>query len=101
MTNEKNETSSISQLVRRFGKQGSMTEIVTQNITDTAVSSFSPKPLQYYRNLTDGGSYQISLSQDEACVALKTHDYGVGVLTDNEKQMLHSIIGKLKDQIWP
>ena len=29
------------------------------------------------------------------------HDYGVDTITENEKVILHSLIGKLKEQIWP
>lgn len=60
-----------------------------------------PKPLEYYRNLTSGGEFSVNLRQDEACVALKVHDYGVDTLDDEEKQVLYSLIGKLKDEIWP
>ena len=60
-----------------------------------------PKPLEYYKNLTSGGEFSVNLRQDEACVALKVHDYGVDTLDDEEKQALYSLIGKLKDEIWP
>lgn len=60
-----------------------------------------PKPAESYNNLTKGGNCNLELSQEEACVALKIHDYGVDSITENEKVILHSLIGKLKDQIWP
>lgn len=60
-----------------------------------------PKPAEYYKDLTEGGSYKVELYQDEACVALKIYDYGVDTLTEEEKAILHSIIGKLKNEIWP
>ena len=60
-----------------------------------------PKPAEHYKDLTNGGAYSVTLDQDEACVALKIHDYGVDTLTDDEKVVLHAIIGKLKDNIWP
>lgn len=64
-------------------------------------SIFKPKPLSYYEGLTDGGEVQVSLNKREASIALKVHDYGVDQLIDEEKQALYSLIGKLKDQIWP
>ena len=64
-------------------------------------SLLKPKPSESYSNLTKGGNYNIHLNQEEACVALKIHDYGVDTLTGEEKTVLHSLIGKLKDQIWP
>lgn len=60
-----------------------------------------PKSAESYSNLTNGGIYNVELNQEEACVALKIHDYGVDTLTDSEKTILHSLIGKLKEQIWP
>ncbi len=64
-------------------------------------SIFKPKPLSYYEDLTNGGDVNVSLNKREACIALKVHDYGVEQLTEEEKQALYSLIGKLKDQIWP
>lgn len=60
-----------------------------------------PKPAERYRDLTNGGSYNVNLNQEEACVVLKIHDYGVDTLSSGEKGILHSIIGKLKDEVWP
>lgn len=62
---------------------------------------FKPKLADHYQDLTKGGKFDLELTQEEACVALKIHDYGVDTITDNEKAILHSIIGKLKDRIWP
>lgn len=62
---------------------------------------FIQKPISYYKDLTTGGDIKVSLTQDEACVALKTYDYGVESLDDAEKQLLNALIGKLKDEIWP
>lgn len=61
----------------------------------------NPSPAEKYRDLTNGGQYQINLNQDEACVALKIHDYGVDTLTSSEKDTLHALIAKLKDEIHP
>lgn len=60
-----------------------------------------PKPISHYKDLTAGGECKANLSQDEACVVLKTYDYGVDALNDDDKQLLHSLIGKFKDEIWP
>lgn len=57
--------------------------------------------LDYYKSLTAGGDVNVSLSQDEACIALKVYDYGIDDLNDEERQVLYRLIGKLKDQIWP
>jgi hypothetical protein len=62
---------------------------------------FAPKPLSYYKDLTTGGEFKARLSQDEACAVLKCYDYGVDTLDEDEKQLIHSIMGKLKDEIWP
>ena len=62
---------------------------------------FEPKSLEYYAGLTAGGKVEVNLQQDEACVALKIHDYGVEGLDEAEKQVLYRLIGKLKNQIWP
>lgn len=62
---------------------------------------FAPKSLDYYKDLTNGGEVSVNLQQEEACVALKVHDYGVDSLTEKEKQVLYRLIGKLKDKIWP
>ncbi len=62
---------------------------------------FKPKDLEYYKSLTAGGELNVKFAQDEACVMLKVHDYGVDALSDDEKQILYRAVGKLKDQIWP
>lgn len=67
----------------------------------TIDSLLKPKPSESYNNLTKGGNFNFDLTQEEACVALKIHDYGVDSITEDEKVFLHSLIGKLKHQIWP
>ena len=62
---------------------------------------FAPKSLEYYKDLTTGGEFNVNLKQDEACVVLKIHDYGIDDLNDKEKQVLYRLMGKLKDEIWP
>ncbi|ALS97786.1 hypothetical protein [Lacimicrobium alkaliphilum] len=62
---------------------------------------FKTKPASSYTFLTSGGTYNIKLNKEEACVALKIHDYGVDAITDKERIILHSLIGKLKEKIWP
>ena len=57
--------------------------------------------IKSYGDLTSGGEINIELTQDEACVALFIHDYGVTQLSDEERQVLYSLIAKIKDQVWP
>lgn len=61
----------------------------------------APKPASAYAHLTAGGEVAATLAQAEACTVLKCHDYGVDSLTPEEKQQLHAVIAKLKDQLWP
>tara|TARA_Y100001934_G_C11958391_1_gene588316 strand:- start:226 stop:492 length:267 start_codon:yes stop_codon:yes gene_type:complete len=63
--------------------------------------AMTPKPISYYKDLTAGGECKTNLTQNEACVVLKIYDYGVDALNDDDKHLLHSLIGKLKDEIWP
>jgi hypothetical protein len=62
---------------------------------------FKKKDISYYKDLTSGGDFKIHLTQDEACAALKAYDYGVEELDDVGLQLLNSVIGKLKEEIWP
>ncbi len=57
--------------------------------------------LSYYKQLTQGGSFDVELSDEQAAVILKAHDYGVGQLSSDEIVILDAVIGKLKDKIWP
>lgn len=59
------------------------------------------KHREQYESLTNGGEVKLTLTQAEACVALYIHDYGVEYLGNDDKQTLYTLIGKLKDQIWP
>lgn len=62
---------------------------------------FEPKDINYYKDLTSGGSIEVQLSQEQACIVLKVYDYGVDALASEERDILHIVIGKLKDKIWP
>lgn len=57
--------------------------------------------LDYYKQLTQGGSFEVVLSAEQAAVVLKAYDYGVGLLSSDETVVLDAVIGQLKDQIWP
>jgi uncharacterized membrane protein len=59
--------------------------------------------LNYYRNLINGYKKEASvkLSSDEAAAVLRIHDYGTAVLDRETTDFLYSVIGKLKDKIWP
>lgn len=59
------------------------------------------KDLNYYKDLTSGGQRAVKLDQEEECAVLKAHDYGLAALDEDEQHLLHRVIGKLKDQIWP
>lgn len=59
------------------------------------------KSLEYYKGLAVGKERTVELSQDEECVLLKAHDYGVRSLNDNELDLLDRVVSKLKDEIWP
>jgi len=56
---------------------------------------------EHYESLTNGGQFKIELDKREASVVLYIHDYGIDHLQNSEKQVLYSIIAKLKDKIWP
>jgi hypothetical protein len=62
---------------------------------------FAQKDMDYYKSLTRGGECTVNLSQDEACIVLKVHDYSVEDLSEEERQVLYQLTFKLKDQIWP
>jgi hypothetical protein len=57
--------------------------------------------LNYYKQLTQGGSFDVELSNEQAAVVLKAYDFGVGQLASDEIVMLDAVIAKLKDKIWP
>lgn len=85
------------ELGRQYTKSGNP-EIFYANASDFLVKGvFLPQ----YSRLTRGGTYQVELNQDEACVALKIHDYGITALRDEETEALYALISKLKDKIWP
>lgn len=51
------------------------------------------------------GEYQIfdhvELSQDEMAVILQIHDYGLDGITEEETQLLYSVIAEIKNHIHP
>lgn len=59
------------------------------------------KALEYYQSMTVGKERTVSLSQDEECAVLKSHDYGVDALNEHELHLLNQVVAKLKDQIKP
>lgn len=61
----------------------------------------TPQKLSYYKSLTQGGDCKVNLTQDEACIALKIHDYGVSQISESEQVILHGLIAKIKEEIWP
>ncbi|BCD97678.1 hypothetical protein MARGE09_P1879 [Marinagarivorans cellulosilyticus] len=61
----------------------------------------SPKPIDYYRGLTSGGSYLAMLSQDQAAAVLKAHDHGIAALGIEEVALLDQVMSILKGEIRP
>lgn len=59
------------------------------------------KGIDYYKDLASGGDRTIGLTQEEECVVLKIHDYGLTALSESELHLLYRVVGKLKDEIWP
>ena len=64
-------------------------------------SMMSPKPIDYYRGLTSGGSYLAILSQDQAATVLKAHDHGISTLDIEEVALLDQVMSILKGEIRP
>lgn len=64
-------------------------------------SLFSPKGLDYYRDLTREMRCSISVTRDESAAVLKAYDRGVDILNQEELQLLNAVIAKLKDVIHP
>ena len=62
---------------------------------------FIPKPLDSYFDLTNGGDFEINLSQKEAALILKISDYGLSSLNQEELQDIEKVIFTLKCEIWP
>ena len=54
-----------------------------------------------YTGIAKAGDYKISLTEQEAAVVLKIHDYGIDFLTEDERTELYKVIGNLKTKIHP
>ena len=65
--------------------------------------ALKPSPLSKYKDLIPPGDSEIAvtLSQEEQAVLLKTHDFGIAMLTSREVGLINSIASKFKDKIWP
>jgi hypothetical protein len=70
-------------------------------MTSHIANLFSPKGLDYYRDLTRDMKCSIDVTRDESAAVLKAYDRGVDVLNQDELQLLNSVIAKLKDVIHP
>jgi hypothetical protein len=73
---------------------------MNQKSVDTS-ELFLPAPFREYQALTNGGQFNVDLTQDQAAVCLKAHDYGIDALSIEEKSELSIIVSKLKSEIWP
>jgi len=62
---------------------------------------FTAKPTEAYFDLTNGGDFEINLSQKEAALILKISDYGLSSLNQEELQDIEKVIFTLKCEIWP
>lgn len=62
---------------------------------------FKPTSLRYYTGMCRGGTHSVALTTEECAVVLKTHDYGIWTLNEDEVILLNGVIQKLKDQIHP
>lgn len=54
-----------------------------------------------YRPQAPGVERQVKLTSDEECAILQAHDYGIQRLHEESIELLHSVLAKLKDEIWP
>jgi hypothetical protein len=54
-----------------------------------------------YKHLVTGGQRTIDLTPEEEATILHAYDYGLGVMTEDERQHLNAVLAKLKDQIHP
>jgi hypothetical protein len=74
---------------------------MTDTVDEQGIPGFKHVSLGYYTSICRDGRYSIDLQTEEAAVVLKAYDYGILVLDEQEIQLLNSMLGKLKDQIWP
>ncbi len=57
---------------------------------------------EHYRNLgLQGGQRTIEMTPEEEAVVLHAYDEGVEALDSSERGLLHRVLAKLKDEIWP
>lgn len=54
-----------------------------------------------YTNIARECRFSIQLSAEEAAVVLKSYDYGISALSDEEYRKLNVVVAKMKDRIWP
>lgn len=62
---------------------------------------FKPTSLRYYTGICRGGVYSTELTTEECAVILKTHDYGIWSLDEEEVVLLNGVMQKLKNAIHP
>lgn len=99
--------------IHRQSKRGILQEpsLASQNEEQKAPEVFlqdmiglmQPKPADHYRRLIPAAGVEVDLelSQSQAAVILRIHDYGIEGLTKQELEYLYQLAGNLKDQIWP
>lgn len=65
---------------------------------------FSRTDIGYYKNIVrskhpESASFCVELDQGQMAVILQIHDYGLDGITDEETQLLYSVIATLKNRI--
>ncbi|OOR87048.1 hypothetical protein B0181_11295 [Moraxella caviae] len=77
---------------------------MSQKNLEALLASLIPPsdPLNAYNHiLSDGAEIKasVTLNKEQAAMVLAIHDYGLEVITDDNKHLLYGIIADLKNQI--
>lgn len=65
------------------------------------MSLFKVSSFERYKEFATKDLITVNLSADQQAVILKTHDYGLGALTEIEELLMLGIIFTLKNEIHP
>ena len=77
---------------------------MSQNNLEALLAAISApaEPLNSYSHiLSDGAEIKasVTLNKEQAAMILAIHDYGLEVITDDNKHLLYGVIADLKNQI--
>lgn len=77
---------------------------MSQNNLEALLATISApaEPLNSYNHiLSDGAEIKasVTLNKEQAAMILAIHDYGLEVITDDNKHLLYGIIADLKNQM--